>query len=264
MASRTSCQAEAGSVVQPPLTLGFASRRRWLRWALWGGAGLGSQALAEPVLRSQLANKAGGLFAATEHDAEAEAFLSLTQRWARASAFNLQAALATGELSSTRLLSVVGGRLRLLGRDQGLNDAAFDQLFPVSLWPRARQLQRERREQGPRSSWHGLPVLVQLDLDHSSDFSHRLDQAGALILPLNLSTPVSIELRNLAGIPLAVELLSARQQQQQSLSEQSDSFRLESSATPLKLSGSTSQQRHHMLAELGLAVDTTHGRQRAV
>lgn len=254
MASRASCQADAGSVVHAPLALGFASRRRWLRWALWGSAGVGSQALAGTALRSQVEGKTAGLFPATEHCAETEAFLSLTERWASASAFKLQAALAGGELSSTRLLGVVGGRLRLLGRHQGSGGAAFDQAFPAQLWVRARQLQRERREQGPRSSWHGLPVLVQLDDAHATDLYRRLDQAGALILPLSESTPVSIELLSLAGIPLVVQYSSARQEETPFAPEQSDSFHLDPRSTPFTLSGSTALERHQLVAELGLTL----------
>ncbi|KAG6894208.1 hypothetical protein C0992_007077 [Termitomyces sp. T32_za158] len=91
-----------------------------------------------------------------------------------ASIAELQAGLEAGHFSSTDLVKAYFARIEEVNL-QGPSLRAVLETNPTAL-SRAAELDAERREKGPRSALHGIPVLLKVRCQVQCDF-------GALSLP---------------------------------------------------------------------------------
>nr|MBA3563731.1 twin-arginine translocation signal domain-containing protein [Gammaproteobacteria bacterium] len=116
------------------------SRRRFLQWSALAGASLGL------VSRGTLAD---GLSAAT---ADAEMAGRPDFRLREATIVRLQRLMERGRLTARQLVALYLDRIRRIDQQRGLNSVL--ELNPDAL-DIARQLDRERRQNGPRGPLHG-------------------------------------------------------------------------------------------------------------
>lgn len=187
--SRTSSPVEGASSVSETVPSTAVSRRSLLQLGALAGAGasLGAAAAgASPLLEADPV--AGKSHDPTDFD------------FAEATIAELQAMMQSGELTSRKLVREYIKRIERVDR-RGPKVNSVIEINPDALWI-ARQLDRERRESGPRGPLHGIPVLLKDNIDtadlmqtaagslalvgtppaQDSTVAARLRAAGAVIL----------------------------------------------------------------------------------
>ena len=114
------------------------SRRRWAATLIAGGLVLGSLVAPWPV-RAQ------------------------TSELSSATIGDLNRAFDAGDLTAERLVEMYLARIAAYDQD----GPALNSLLRVNerALDRARELDRERRERGPRSALHGIPVILKDNVD---------------------------------------------------------------------------------------------------
>ncbi len=169
------------------------SRRRFLQWSALAGASLGL------VSRGTLAD---GLSAAT---ADAEMAGRPDFRLREATIVRLQRLMERGRLTARQLVALYLDRIRRIDQQRGLNSVL--ELNPDAL-DIARQLDRERRQNGPRGPLHGIPILLKDNIDTGD---RMMTTAGSLALvgaPAVQDATVAARLREAGAVILGKANLS--------------------------------------------------------
>jgi amidase len=124
---------------------------------------------------------------------------------AHASIAELQALMESGKLTSRRLVDIYLRRIRAI--DKGLDLKSVLQINPDAE-SIASQLDKERRQNGPRGPLHGIPILLKDNIDTADGQNTTAGSLALLGAPALQDATVAARLRNAGAVILGKANLS--------------------------------------------------------
>lgn len=172
-----------------------AERRRFLQLSALGGAVAGLSALPD------LSWAEGAKLSA----AEEEQVLQVVQFLEEMTIAEMQEAMNNGRLTAVQLTQMYRVRIRIIDEKMGLRSVI--QLNPDALRI-ARDLDAERRRQGPRGPLHGIPVMLKDNIDTGDQMRTTAGSLALLGDPALQDATVAERLRAAGAVILGKTNLS--------------------------------------------------------
>jgi amidase len=171
------------------------TRRKFLQWGAAAGAGASLSLMSRRSMAADLNDVAANL----------DAFGPPGTRLVEATIVELQSLMERGRLSARQLVALYLQRIHSIDKRLGLNSIIELNRDALRI---ARELDRERRQSGPRGPLHGIPILLKDNIDTGDGM---MTTAGSLALvgsPALQDATVAARLRAAGAVILGKTNLS--------------------------------------------------------